>query len=360
MVDLKLARAQAQRVRLSEDVSGTTLDYKDLEGREHHKDSMLRHGLLISESMTPILEKRIREVCDRLLIDRQSVTAFVYNGADVQADCLIDSPNSCVLRFTSGLINLMNEKEFQFVAAHELGHFLLGHGACSQYTGDGSIEGFMTQRARELSADRIGFLGVDNLDASIQAIIKTASGLGDENLRYDVSSFMSQTEMLSNPTRGESRNSTHPSMLIRCRAILWFSMSVTCLSDLKKTSDKVIQSIDKKVIRDLEKFVDGQLRARRKELEDDITLWKACVLIINEGAFKKEVQDRLEVELGLRSLNGLKSFFEAYLKEELEEESLKRLNAVIGSAFKEFPNSANDIETSGIKRAYRIIGSQTE
>ena len=357
MVDLKLARTQAARVRLSEDQVGEKLESHDLRGRENHKDSMLRHGLLISESMTPVLEKRICEVCERLLIPRQCVTAFVFNSADVQADCVIDSEESCVLRFTSGLVNLMNDKEFQFVAAHELGHFLLGHGACSQYTENSTTEGFMTQRARELSADRIGFLGVDNLDEAIQAIIKTASGLGDEFLRFDVSSFMSQTEMLSNPARGESRNSTHPSMLIRCRAMLWFSMSITCLQDLKNTRDSVIQDVDKKVTRDLERFVDGQVRARKQELGDDIALWKLCVLIIGEGAFKKDIQVRVSAELGPASVAGLKSFFESHSKGELEKEAGKRLDAVITSAFKEFPSSAGDIEISGIKRAYKIIGS---
>jgi|TARA_B110000971_G_C20007616_1_gene499939 hypothetical protein len=356
MIDLKSARLQAARVRLSEDQSGKKLGSHDLQGREIHKDSMLRHGLLISESMTPELEKRIGQVCERLLIPRQSVTAFVYNKADVQADCVIDSEESCVLRFTSGLVNLMNEKEFQFVAAHELGHFLLGHGACSQYAKDGSAEGFMTQRARELSADRIGFLGVDDLGESIQAIIKTASGLGDEFLRYDVSSFMAQTELLSNPARGESRNSTHPSMLIRCRAMLWFSMSVPCLQDLKSTPDSVLQGVDKQVTRDLERFVDGQVRARKQELGDDIALWKSCVLIISEGSFKKDIQERLSAELGLTSFAGLKSFFELYSTEELEEEADKRLNVVISCAFKEFPSSAGEIELSGITRAYKIIG----
>ena len=356
MVDLQPARALAARVRLSEDQPGKKLESHDLQVRENHKDSMLRHGLLISESMTPVLERRIREVCDRLLVPRQCITAFVYNSADVQADCVIDSEESCVLRFTSGLVNLMNEKEFQFVAAHELGHFLLGHGACSQYTEEGTAEGFMTQRARELSADRIGFLGVDNLDVSIQAIIKTASGLGAEFLRFDVSSFMSQTEMISNPARGESRNSTHPSMLIRCRALLWFSMSMTCLQDLKNTPDSVIQDVDKKVTRDLGRFVDGQVRARKLELGDDIALWKLCVLIISEGAFKKDIQARVSTELGQSSLTALRSFFDSHSKEELEKESDKRLHAVISSAFKEFPSSAGDIETSGIKRAYQIIG----
>ena len=138
---------------------------------------------------------------------------------------------------------------------------------------DRSNEGFLHQRARELSADRIGYLGCNSLDESAQAIIKTASGLGDEFLRFDIQSFLSQTDMLSNPSRGESRNSTHPSMLIRCRALLWFSMSFGSTRDVELNGDSSLQDVDNRVIRDLEKFVDGRTRLRRVELEDNIVLW---------------------------------------------------------------------------------------
>lgn len=356
MIDLRSARELAERVRVSEDITGKHLEPHKLHGRTQHKDSMLRHGLLISESVTPEIEKRISEVCERLLTPRKSVSAFVYNSAEIQADCLIDTPDSCVLRFTSGLINLMDKKEFQFVAAHELGHFLLGHGACSQYTSDDSSEEFMTQRARELSADRIGFLGVDDIDESVQAIIKAASGLGDKFMRFDVSSFLSQTDMISNPFRGESRNSTHPSMLIRCRSLLWFSMSVKGLEDLMKSPDSIIQEVDRKVTRDLEKYVDGQIRIRKKDLGDEITLWKSCVLIINEGSFKKNVQDCIADTLGVSSLNGLKSFLELYTRNELLEEASRRLDQCIQSLYKEFPSSAEAIETTGVVKAYEIVG----
>ena len=356
MTDLSSARALAERVRVDEDRQGKHLQSHEFQGRSQHKDSMLRHGLLVSDSVTPAIERRLSDVCERLTVPRSAVTAFIYNSPEVHADCLIDSHDSCVLRFTSGLINLMDEKEFKFVAAHELGHFLLGHGACSQYISDGSTEGFMTQRARELSADRIGFLGVDSLDESVQAIIKTASGLGNQFLRFDVSSFLSQTNLIANPSIGESKNSTHPSMLIRCRSLLWFSMSVHGVEDLKKTPDSAIQDVDKKVTRDLERFVDGQIRARKKELSDDITLWKSCVLIISEGSFKKDVQERFADELGISTLNGLISFFESHSKDELPSEAVNRLDQCTQALYKEFPSTAEAIETNGIVKAYEIVG----
>ena len=356
MASLDLARELASRVRLSEDKLTKKKSATSFNGHEH-RDSMLRHGLLISESMTPLLEERLSLVCERLLIPRAQVSAFVHNSADVQADCLIDSPDTCVLRFTSGLVNLMDAFEFQFIVGHELGHFVLGHDSCSHSNSIGAAESFLIQRARELSADRIGFLGVDSLNESMQAIIKTASGLGDAFLRYDVGSFLSQADMLQNPKRGEARNSTHPSLLIRCRALLWFSMSVKSLADLSHTTPTIIQEVDRKVTKDLERFVDGQTRVRKADIEEDVVLWKSCLLIVHEGAFPKEMQRRLSGQLGADRLESLKSFFEMFTSDELLREAAGRLDSATYALYKEFPESAEDLEHIAIRRAYEILGT---
>ena len=97
-----------------------------------------------------------------------------------------------------------------------------------------------------------------------------------------MASFMSQTNMISNPSKGESKNSTHPSMLIRCRSLLWFAMSVHSIEDLDRPTQEAIHQIDSRVVKDLEKFVDGQVRLRKTEFErhigvevctTDLSLW---------------------------------------------------------------------------------------
>lgn len=357
MADLCKARKLALSVRLSEDKLSEVSDSESLKGRERHRDTMLRHGVLISKSVAPLLEDRLAGVCDTLNIPRENVTAFVYNSAEVQADCLIDSHATCVLRFTSGLINLMDEQEFKFIAGHELGHFLLGHGTCSQHLSEDSSENYMARRASELSADRIGYLAIRDLEESIQAIMKMASGLNEQFLRFDVSSFMSQSNLISDPSKGESRNSTHPSMLIRCRALLWFSMSIHSINDLKKLNESEVRKIDSRVIKDLEKFVDGQIRMRKAELEGDVVLWKSALLIFHAGSFSKDVQSRLSENLGDEILEGVKSFFELYSRDELLDEISRRLDETLATAIKEFPSSAKSIKNIGFERAHRIVES---
>ena len=358
MVDLDKAREIAKLIRISEDKPSKSVDAHDLKGREDHKDTMLRHGVLISKSVTPSLDSQLNSVCETLHTPRECVSAFVYNAPEIQADCLIDSPNTCILRFTSGLINLMDENEFKFIAGHELGHFLLGHGACSQYLSGGTSEDFMVRRARELSADRLGYLSIGNQEESLQAIIKTASGLSNQFLRFDVASFMSQTNMISNPSKGESNNSTHPSMLIRCRSLLWFAMSVKSTEDLDQLTQETIHQIDLRVVKDLEKFVDGQVRLRKKEFEKDIAVWKSTLLIYHSGAFTKEVQQRIQEIMGEEIFQSIKSFFELYSKEELLNEITYRLEETIKNLSYDFPSSAQKIGENAFKTAYKIVENE--
>ena len=355
MVDLNQARGVAEIVRISEDKPSESVDPHNLLGRENHKDTMLRNGVLISKSVTPSLDDHLNSVCETLHIPRECVAAFVYNSPEVQADCLIDSPDTCVLRFTSGLVNLMDENEFKFVVGHELGHFLLGHGTSSQYLSDGTSEDFMIKRARELSSDRLGYLSIGNQEDSLKAIIKTASGLSNQFLRFDVANFMSQTNMISNPSKGESRNSTHPSMLIRCRSLLWFTMSVHSIEDLDGLKQETINKINSRVVKDLEKFVDGQVRLRKTEFEKDIAIWKSALLIYHSGAFTKEVQHRLQDTLGEETLHSITSFFDLYSKEELLNEITQRLDETLKRSSREFPSSAQNIENEGYKVAYKVV-----
>ena len=355
MADLTRARALASRVRLSEDRSSPLLSAKNFAGRSAHRDTMLRNGLLVSRQVTPSIEGRLSDVCDALDIPRNNVTAFVYNDPNIQADCLVDSQETCVLRFSSGLINLMSPEEFRFVCGHELAHFLYGHGATEDSFDGESLEGYMVKRAMELSADRIGFLCTDDLEHSIKAIMKTASGLSNELLRFDVAGFLSQTNLISSPSSGEDEQNSHPSMLIRCRSLLWFSMVVPTKNVLDGSTEKEIDKVNKRVVNDLERLVDGQVRLRKSGLIDDVALWKAVLLIYHNGAFGKDAQRRLSGAFGEEILESVIEFFDLYERTELCAEITSRLESLLSRAAREFPSSARDMENEAFEKAYQII-----
>ena len=172
MASLPQARKFAELVRVSDDAVQVNWDLDGLTERAAYKDRMLRDGVLISQATTPLLEEAVSSACENLLVPRASIFAFVYSSPDVQADCLIDTPETCVLRFSSGLVNLMEPEELQFVVGHEVGHFLLGHGARSRDLLKGASEFYNCRRAQELSCDRLGYLAVGDQEQSIRAIIK--------------------------------------------------------------------------------------------------------------------------------------------------------------------------------------------
>ncbi len=316
---------------------------------------MLRHGVLVDRAITPDIELWLQEVCERLYIPRNAVYAFVYDNPSVQADCVIDTNSTCVLRFTSGLMNLMEKTEFQFVAAHELGHFLLMHNCSSNSIKDESPEDYMNRRARELSSDRIGYLGADSLDGALRAVMKTASGLSSRHIRFDVAKFMQQYMNLSQTSSGESPYSTHPSILFRARALLWFATEVTSINEIPGFTETVREKIDAKVQKDLEALVDGAVRNNLREIESDLLLWKLCVLIVSEGAFTKTNQDNIESTLGSDLLNDIKKFLDLYPPHELLTEAQKRLNESVTTLSYEFPASAGLIEDRTFQSAYDTL-----
>ena len=81
----------------------------------------------------------------------------------------------------------------------------------------------MQSRAQEISVDRVGLVACGDLSVAIRAMMKTVSGLEHRHLRFDAGQFISQVSRLSQGTSDEVWNS-HPSMVVRSRALLWFSM----------------------------------------------------------------------------------------------------------------------------------------
>lgn len=323
--------------------------------RAAHRDQMLRSGILVSESLTPSIEAALSDVCTNLGIPRSSTTAFVYNEPQIQADCLITGSATTVLRFSSGLINLMKLDELKFVMAHELGHFIFEHGAQSSDFRNDSMESFMARRAAELSADRIGIIGCGALKPAVRAAIKTASGLGDSFLRFDISAFLSQAAKLSDPAGGEASRNTHPSMLIRSRAMLWFSMKIKDQHDLERMNSQQIDKLNAKVLKDLSTFVDGQTRARKSDLFEELVLWKSAMLMLKGEAFDATMQHRFAKQLGAENLQGLKSFLQMHTRAEAQEQAKIRVEFTAKRMTDEFPSSFAEMNEQSLHRANEIV-----
>lgn len=324
-VSIEGARRDAEAVRFSADRVHHH-SYGDVSRARQLRDAFYKTGLLISEQTTPALAGGFSEVCDNLGLPKDCVEAFVYSSPEIQAQCFGGSLEECTVRFSSALVNLLDNDEFCFVAGHELGHFLLGHGV-ARANDNPSIEYYMQMRAQEISVDRIGLIACGEIQTAIRALMKAVSGLERRHLRFDTGYFISQLSRVSPSSRSEALGNTHPSVIVRCRALLWFSMDID-VRDYPGSIDRDrINALDDKVIADFSKYVDGPARERIEQTKQNLALWMAALEVASDGRFEKHEQVKFRDTFGDQLLEKLINFLSALNKDEVHDAIYERVKA---------------------------------
>tara|TARA_Y100000294_G_scaffold30799_1_gene25978 strand:+ start:193 stop:1263 length:1071 start_codon:yes stop_codon:yes gene_type:complete len=270
------------------------------------------NSIQVSPLVTPLISKSIDKVIKRLQIPPSSVKAYAYASPEIQATCYAGNEADCVIRLSSGLIDILENKELEFVIGHEIGHFLYNHGLAVSLNNNESLEFSIKQRAQEISADRIGLLASESLDVSIRAMMKTISGLTTKYLKFDIAAFLSQ---LSNTAKYKSQisvNSSHPSMFLRCRALLWFSMSETFKSGEKNYQPNEIDRLNAKIQNDIDKYVDSIAYEKINDLKKDVEMWLSVSRIVEDDSFNSDEQLVFKEMFGQNDLEKLKSFLSSH------------------------------------------------
>ena len=303
---LDSAKKAASAVRFSADHPGVLPSSR--RGSHEFKDALLRSGLVVDGDITPGIDKKLKQVCQNLSVPHGCVTAFIYADPNIQAASISLSESECILQFSSALINQLDEEEVAFVMGHELGHFILEHEG--MHINDMDPAGFAKNRAKEISADRLGLLGCADLNASLRAMIKTVSGLESRLLRFDVNQFLSQVDQLSNPDKGEALHNTHPSILVRARSLLWFSSTNIHNAYPNNVNNELVEEVNQKVQKDLDKYVDAGLKKRIDEVKSDIVMWLASKEILADRVFDDDEKDKLTSLFGKKVSNKLALFVE--------------------------------------------------
>ena len=267
------------------------------------KSHFYGNDLSLSQEVTPDLYCSLARVLDRLSIHPDLVEAFVYASPDINAQCCSSQDAECIIRFSSALVDILAFEEFEFVVGHELGHFLLSHSCMLAGGHEESVEHYMIKRAQELSADRIGLIACGSLDAAVKALIKTISGLSDEYLRFDVGKFLSQLDKLAESSHHSF--ASHPSILVRCKALLWFSTSTAYSQGSRQFSAPELQKLDQRIQKDLDRYVDGSARRMIESAKDNLSMWTATLDIVSDGKFTKEEQEKFGKKFGAEKLSKL-------------------------------------------------------
>jgi hypothetical protein len=316
---LDAARLIAKKVRFSGEATEEIHPDNDPAVTAQMRSIFAQHNLEISHAVTPSLASILGEVYERLKIPSDVVVAYVYSDPDIQAACFSSSDAECVISFSSGLISLLDESELQFVAGHEIGHFLLSHGVVHQDDVPESLEYLMQQRAKEISADRIGYLACESVNVCVSSMMKTASGLSNDKLRFDTDAFLSQLQKSGTTIYSITQTSTHPSWLVRCRAILWFSMSDSLTSNLEYWSREKMREIDTRIEKDLQQYVDGPAREKIERTKRNYGFWMTIDKSIQDGILDKHEQKVISTKFGKEMFQKFLDLIEGMGKVEVEE-----------------------------------------
>lgn len=315
--DLSHAKEFASQVRFSGDIPSGYLANNSAQ-TSRLKNLFYTNELLISESVTPDLYQSLHAVLSRLSVHVNAVEGFVYASSEINAQCFLGDSNKCVIRFSSALVDILDKDEFEFVAGHEIGHFLYSHTPAADSMDSENLECYIQQRAQEISADRLGLIGCESLSVAIKALIKTVSGLNSSHLRFDVGSFLAQLRNVSGNTVWD-QYATHPSMLVRCRALLWFSLNESYNLKSNSYPKEGILKLDRLIEGDMDKYVDASAKKVIAEAKSNLSMWMAAFEIVQSEMFSRSDQDKFREKFGQDILDSLKGFLQGLSPEEVEK-----------------------------------------
>ena len=273
---------------------------------ESHLSNLLSTSIRITEDIIPQVYKSIKSVFRKLKVENQFDFFVTSDTYQANASCNLMSVSSKpYIILTSKLIELLNDKELEFVIGHEVAHYIYQHALYPnpQTTENRSLKLNILNlgRAAEISADRIGFLACGDLESSLRTNLKLASGLNDKHLNFKFSAYLDQLRELETLGKSETQLfSTHPSFLIRMQALIWFSMTKEYheFFETKKKGSYSISDIDKKIENSIKKVIGNEIEVSNKEIIDRALLWGSLNLYLIDKKFTKSEQGKFIKQFG--------------------------------------------------------------
>ena len=271
-----------------------------------HLSNLLTNSVRVSNKILPKVAKAIDIVFKKIKIENNFNFFVTANNNQANASCtLMSSASRPDIVLTSRLIELLSLEELQFVIGHEVAHYVYQH---ALYPNHNNVEDrnlklniLNLSRAAEISADRIGFLACNNLDNSLRANFKLASGLSDTNFNFKPSIYLDQLRDLEDLGKSSSELwSTHPSFLIRMQSLIWFSMTKEYheFFDIKKKGTYNLTDVDKKLDLKIKKVTGDELEISNKEIYEKALIWGSLAIYLSDKKFSKVEQDEFANRFG--------------------------------------------------------------
>ena len=271
-----------------------------------HLSYLLTNSVKIDKEIFPKVGKAIDIVFKRIKIENVFNFFITADNNQANASCsLMTSASRPDIVLTSRLIELLSLEELQFVIGHEVAHFVYQH---ALYPNHNNVEErnlklniLNLSRAAEISADRIGFLSCANLEASLKANFKLASGLNDKHFNFKPSTYLDQLRDLEELGKSSTELwSTHPSFLIRMQSLIWFSMTKEYheFFDIKKKGTYSLSQVDDKIDKKIKKVTGDELDNSNKAIYENALIWGSLEIYLSDKKFSKDEQEEFANRFG--------------------------------------------------------------
>jgi len=222
-------------------------DYLDTfeENRRRHdqgmREQLLKHGIRLTENLSPRIYRLFNEVCDNLEIE-SSAEVFCLPDQEINAFAILDireKGTSSLIGLTAGALERLDDSELRSIIGHELGHFLCGHNRMNALLSFDENNPSVTvlpsfgeslflrwRKKAEISADRAGLLACRDFYASARSLLKATFGLSEKNLNLHIDDLVAQIDEIGGSAEMiEEAFASHPLLPIRLKALELFSRS---------------------------------------------------------------------------------------------------------------------------------------
>lgn len=294
-------------------------DYENLK-------SLMMNSVKITEDIFPEINQSIEKVISKLNISNHFNFFITSDHSQANASCMsTPGSGSAEIIFTSKLIELLNIKELEFVIAHEISHFYFKHANYPPPENAKNRVEFLNylgfSRFAEISSDRIGFLGTDEINIALKAMFKLMTGLGDQHINFNINAYLDQFREVKDMKITSDNLATHPSFFIRMQALIWFSMTQEYqdyINSNKKGTYR-LDEIDQKIYESLNQTSGLERDNLNKDIYTRCLKWGSLKIFLNDKSFSKEEQKIFEKNFGLKDMEKIKSLLKISNPEQIEK-----------------------------------------
>ena len=329
------------------------------EPNEEARRSLLSAGVRITERIFPDIHCALVRTEETLGLPNP-IEAYVVPDTAAQAACITISESfEFIVSMSSGLVELLTPQELCFVMGHEVGHYIFQHSSHPTEkevsTRHEHLNRLQLSRAAEISVDRTGFLCVDDLQTAGKAILKSASGLSERHIRFNLDEYLSQLRDLKS-IDGDHQEiySTHPRFSLRLKALVLFSMSQPYYdwSERKETAPLSREKMNKRIEKELSEASGNALETFREQTLEKVRIWSAASLVVADNRLTRDEQEVLASFIGGTNTEKLVNFIKG-CGPGLNDEIRNRLDDAVQTA-KDLPQNLK----ANLLKEIKVLGKK--